>query len=48
MFISDNGPAEQPTSPEVKMCLARLCKFLELDKVIQVSFTKYYCKRNFV
>lgn len=48
VFISDNGPAEQPASPAVQMCLARLCKFLDLDKVIQVSFAEYHSKRNFV
>ena len=48
VFISDNGPSEQPASPAVQMCLARLCKFLDLDKVIQVSFAEYHSKRNFV
>lgn len=48
VFISDNGPAEQPSSPAVQMCLARLFNFLNLDKVIQVSFAEYHSKRNFV
>ena len=29
-FIVDNGPSEQPSSSMVQMCLARLCKFLNL------------------
>jgi len=48
VFIVDNGPAEQPSSSMVQMCLARLCNFLNLDKVIQVSFAEYHSKRNFV
>ena len=30
------------------MCRVRLCTFLNLDKVIQVSFTEYDSKLNFV
>ena len=47
-FIVDNGPAEQPSSPMVQMCLARFLKFLNLEKVTQVSFAEYHSKRNFV
>ena len=31
IFVVDNGPAEQPISPLVRMCLARLLHFLNLD-----------------
>ena len=48
VFIVDNGPSEQPSSSMVQMCLIRLCKFLNLDRVTQVSFTEYNSKRNFV
>jgi len=48
VFIVDNGPSEQPSSSMVQMCLARLCKFLNLDRVTQVSFAEYNSKRNFV
>ena len=48
MFIVDNGPSEQPSSPLVKMCLVRLLQFLKLDKVIQTSFAEYHSKRNYV
>lgn len=32
----------------VQMCLTRLCHFLNLDRVTQVSFAEYNSKRNFV
>ena len=32
----------------VQMCLARLLKFLKLDKACQTSFAEYHSKRNFV
>ena len=48
VFVVDNGPAEQPSSPLVKMCLARLMRFLKLDKICQMSFAEYHSKRNFV
>lgn len=46
-FIVHNGPAEQPSSPLVQMCMAHL-NFLKLEKVILVSFAEYHSKRNFV
>ena len=48
VFIVDKGPSEQPSSSMVQMCLGRLCKFLNLDRVTQVSFAEYNSKRNFV
>ena len=48
VFVVDNGPAEQPNSHIVKMCLVRLLNFLKLDKICQVSFAEYHSKRNFV
>jgi hypothetical protein len=48
IFVVDNGPAEDPSSPLVQMLMARMLKFLKLDKVIQVSFAEYHSKRNFV
>ena len=45
VFLVDNGPAEQPSSPMVKMCLVRL---LKLDTVTQVSLAEYHSKRNYV
>ena len=47
-FVVDNGPAEQPSSPLVQMCLVRLLNFLKLHKIKQVSFAEYHSKRNFV
>ena len=47
-FVVDNGPAEQPNCPLVKMCLVRLLLFLDLHKITQVSFAEYHSKRNFV
>jgi hypothetical protein len=47
-FVVDNGQSEQPSSSLVQMALVRFCKFLNLEKVIQVSFTEYNSKRNFV
>ena len=44
----DNGPAEQPCSPLVKMCLARLLRFMKLDRICQISFAEYHSERNFV
>ena len=48
VFIVDNRSSEQPSSNMVQLCLARLCKFLNLDRVTQVSFGEYNSKRNFV
>ncbi len=48
VFVVDNGPAEQPCNPLVKMCLVRLLNVLQLHKVKQVSFAEYHSKRNFV
>ena len=48
IFIVDNGPAEQPSSPLVQMFLIQLLRLLNLDKVTQVSFAEYHSKRNFV
>ena len=48
IFIVDNGPAEQPSSAMVLMCLVRLLKLLKLDKITQISFAEYYSKMNFV
>ena len=48
VFVVDNGPAEQPSSPLVQMCLVRMLKFLKLHKITQVSFAEYHSKRNFV
>ena len=48
VFILDNGPSEQPSSSMVQMCLARLCKFLNLDRATQFSLVEYNSKRNFV
>ncbi|CAB3983432.1 zinc finger MYM-type 1-like [Paramuricea clavata] len=48
VFIVDNGPAEQPSSPLVQMFLIRLLRILDLDKITQVSFAEYHSKRNFV
>ena len=47
-FVVDNGQSEQPSSSLVQMTLVRLCKFLNLGKVVQVSFAEYQSKRNFV
>ncbi len=48
VFVVDNGPAEQPASPLVQMCLVRLLKLLDLRRVTQISFAEYHSKRNFV
>ena len=48
VFVVDNGPAEQPSSSLVQMCLVRLLNFLKLQKITQVSFAEYHSKRNFV
>ena len=48
VFIVDNGPAEQPASCLVQMCLIRLLKLLKLTKIKQISFAEYHSKRNFV
>ena len=48
IFVVDNGPAEQPSSPLVQMCLARLLNFLNLDKICQTSFAEYHSKNNYV
>ena len=47
-FVVDNGPQEKPSSPLVQMCMARLLRFLKLDKITQLSFAEYHSKRNFV
>ena len=47
-FVVDNGPAEQPSSPMVRMCLARMVNFLKLQRITQVSFAEYHSKRNYV
>ena len=46
IFIVDNGPAEQPASPLVKMCLVRLLRFLQLHKAVQISFSPADRGRN--
>ena len=48
IFVVDNGPAEQPSSPVVQMCLVRLLLCLKLEKIVQVSFVEYHSKRNYV
>lgn len=48
IFIVDNGPAEEPSSPLVQMLLVRLQRLLNLDRVVQLSFAEYHSKRNFV
>jgi hypothetical protein len=48
IFVTDNGPAESPASPLVKLWLARMLKFLNLDSISQISFAEYHSKRNFV
>ena len=48
VFVVDNGPAEQPSSSLVQMCLVRLLNFLKLQKITQVSFAEYHSKRNYV
>ena len=48
IFVVDNGPSECPSSILVKMCLVRFMLYLNLKKVIQVSFAEYHSKRNFV
>ncbi len=47
-FIVDNGPAEQPSSALVQMCLIRFLRFLNLDKVTQIAFAENYSKCNYV
>ena len=36
-FVVDNGPAEQPSSPLVQMCLVRLLKFLKLHTYAEIT-----------
>lgn len=48
IFVTDNGPSETPASPLVKLWLARMLKFLNLDSISQISFAEYHSKRNFV
>ena len=48
IFMVDNGPAEQPSSQLVQMCLVRLLNFLKLHKIAQVSFVEYHSKHTFV
>ena len=47
-FIVDNGPGEAPSSPLVRMLLARLLKYIDLDVAAQLSFAEYHSKMNFV
>lgn len=35
MFVVDNGPSEAPANITVQLLLARLVKFLNLDKAVQ-------------
>lgn len=44
VFVVDNGPSENPLSSMVQMCLKRLCKFFNLERVTQVSFPEYNSK----
>ena len=44
VFVVDNGPAEQPCSHLVQMCLVQLLNFLQLDKLTQVSFAVQQAK----
>jgi hypothetical protein len=46
IFIVDNGPAEAPSHPMVKMWLARLLVVLQLKSITQKSFAEYHSKRN--
>ena len=48
IFIVDNGPTEQPSSPMVQMGLVRFLRFFKLNKVTQVSFAENHSKRNYV
>ena len=48
VFVVDNSPSENPSSSMVQMCLKRLCKFLNLERVTPVSFPEYNSKQNFV
>ena len=47
-FIVDNGPAESPFSIQLQLCLVRLLRFLNLDRIVQVSFAEYHSKQNYV
>ena len=47
-FIVDNGPSEAPSNFLVQMLIARLVKFLDLNKATQSSFAEYLSKRNFM
>jgi hypothetical protein len=46
VFIVDNGPSEAPSSPLVRMWLARIARVLKLKSVTQKSFAEYHSKRN--
>ena len=48
VFVVDNGPQEKPSSPLVQMCMARILKFLKLNKITQVSLAEYNSKRSSV
>ena len=48
IFVIDKGPSEAPASPLVKLWLARMLRFLNLDSISQLSFAEYHSKRNFV
>ena len=43
-FIVDNGPSEAPSNFLVQMLIARLVKFLDLNKATQSSFAEYLSK----
>ena len=48
VFLVDNGHGEDPDSPLIQMCLARILSLLNLSKISQRSFAEYHSKRNFV
>ena len=43
-----NGLVEQPSSSLIQMCMVQLLRFLQFDKITQVSFAGYHSKHNFV
>jgi len=46
MFVVDNGPSEAAANITVQLLLARLVKFLNLDKAVQRSFAEYLQYRS--
>lgn len=46
VFLVDNGASEKPRSPLVRMCLVRMCHFLQRHTITQISFAEYHSKRN--